>query len=125
MAVVFAESPSVKIRVHFSDSAVPALFASSNFGMESRTTFLPSVLESDFFSFASAIAKSESTNPSFNIFFVKSSVKENLLPNSETRVVCLSLVCELNVGFSMILLINTNNESFTYCGLTVMFLCFA
>ena len=42
-AVALAESPSVKIMVQLGESFVPALFASSSFGMITLDVFFPSV----------------------------------------------------------------------------------
>jgi hypothetical protein len=53
--------------VQFLESFVPALFASSSFGIKILPTFLPSVFCRDFFSLASAIAKIFSIIPSFAI----------------------------------------------------------
>ena len=64
MALVAAESPSVRIKVHSTDLFVPAQRASSNFGRPRSVRFLaPSVFLASRASFASRMACASSRTP--------------------------------------------------------------
>ena len=99
-----AESPSVKIIVHYSAFLVPAKFASSNFGIPSNLDFFlpgPRV----FASFASSLALATETilsmMPDERTSFRNFSLKTQAEPKLTGFVVSVSFVWESNEGFSI------------------------
>jgi hypothetical protein len=72
-ARAFAESPSVSIKVHLSESLPPASFASSSLGMPRIFDLLvPSVFFRSFFSLKSAQERRFSTIPELATAIVRS-----------------------------------------------------
>ena len=102
IAIDFAESPSVRIRVHWSDFFVPAQLASSNFGTIILFFFLPSVFFRSLLSFLELASRILSINSLFEqIFLIYFADSNGLEPNLLCDVIHLSLVCESNEGFSI------------------------
>jgi len=94
-AKLLAESPSVRIIVHYAALAVPASLASSSFGIPINFYFFlpgPRVLANFASSLALATLKIDSTIPDFKIAFKKGSVNSTLLPKLTALVPKLSFV---------------------------------
>jgi hypothetical protein len=85
MASAFAESPSVKIKVHYDDLSVPAALASSNFGTSNNCLFFFPPVPSARLSYAFCRASTDSTTYSTiglaRIFFINSWLKVQVEPN--------------------------------------------
>lgn len=85
MARAFAESPSVKIKVHYDDLSVPAAFASSNFGTSNSCLFFLPPVPSARLSYAFCRASIDSTTCSTiglaRIFFINSGLNVQVEPN--------------------------------------------
>ena len=114
-AIAFAESPSVRMRMHLEDWGVPAYTASSSFGIPViLDCFFPSVLDASFAFFSDANVSKCSTIPNLDtIFFRVSSDNFGELPKADTFVVNVSLVCDVKLGFSTIPTTKTASCSFT------------
>ena len=92
-ANVFAESPSVNNNLHLYDSFLPALLASSNFGIPFNIPFfLPSVFFNSLLALLSTIAKISSVISVAANFFIKLAEISHVLPKSLIEVVKVSLV---------------------------------
>ena len=128
IARAFAESPSVRIRVHSQPRDVPAKFASSSFGIpRSRCFFFPPVPSARFswaFCLASTFKITLSTIGLETSFFKKLSLNSHLEPKFLLWVVRVSLVYESNAGFSIWQLINSHRLDLTWCFFTSSFLFF-
>ena len=113
MADAAAESPSVRIRVHSCDLAVPAQSASSSLGRPRSVLRLePSVFLASFAALASRIDCASSRRP---ILIRRSAILSDLNtdPNLVAGVVRVSFVCESKEGFTMVELIKKTTESFS------------
>ena len=126
-ARLLAESPSVRIIVHYSAFLVPASLASSSFGIPNSLAFLPAGF-SDLANLASSLAlamlRIDSTTPDAKISLRNFSVNSILLPKSEALVFRVSLVCESKAGFSIKQLTNTHRFALIWWGLMTSFLFF-
>ena len=92
MAKAFAESPSVRIRVHKCDFAEPAQFASSNFGIPRIFVFfLPSLFLRSLFSLKADRFIAVSIKPIFAILSINLVSSSHLEPNFDIGVVKNSL----------------------------------
>ena len=92
-ARAFAESPSVRMRVHLSEFRVPALLASSSFGMPViRERLAPSFFFRSFDCLKLAQLRMLSTTPHLPTFFMKSGEAVHLEPKLEALSVSVSLV---------------------------------
>src|SRR6056300_2030427 len=105
MARDLAESPSVRMSVHFCDCAVPALLASSSFGIPVIRDFLaaPSVFASCFISLNLDKERSSSCMPVLRTFLKKVLVGgSNFDPKDTGLEVHSFFICDEKVGFSKV-----------------------
>mmetsp|Transcript_73218 Transcript_73218/g.212016 ORF Transcript_73218/g.212016 Transcript_73218/m.212016 type:complete len:227 (-) Transcript_73218:938-1618(-) len=104
-ASAFAESPSVKMSVHWEDIFEPASFASSNFGMpvKRETLLVPAFnfLPMSTLVFAIAAIKIKSTTPQLHTSSRNWSDNSQREPNFDCFVMSVSFVCESKAGFSI------------------------
>ena len=117
-----AESPSVRMRVHSLDFAVPAHRASSNFTMpRTDARFLPSVFLASFMRRAARMCWASSSRPIFTRDSTNLSVILGLDPNLVTGVVKHSFVCVSKLGLTITERINHVSESLRSGGVTSTF----
>ena len=118
IALVAAESPSVRMRVHSEDLSVPAQRASSNLGRPRRVVrFFPSVFLASRMARASRTAFASSRSPSFmrpSTTFPSNLGEE---PNLLAGVVKHSLVCDSKLGFTIVAFTKKTTESLSCPGL--------
>lgn len=83
MASDFAESPSVKIKVQFSENLVPASLASSNFSISLILYLFPAliVFPNLLYSLTLACCTIYSTTPLFITFFINFSLNSHFEPS--------------------------------------------
>ena len=118
-----AESPSHKINVHSDDLAVPAQFASTNFGIPRIDfVFAPSVFFADFLSFTAVNSHAASITPILAIFSQNSSLTLQDEPNLDVGVDMKSFVWLSNDGLVISQRKNNINCSLIVVGLTSTFL---
>ena len=111
MADVAAESPSVRIKVHSADRAVPARRASSSFVIPRKTErFLPSVFLTSRSDLASRTCLASSRRPSLNRESTSLPENSGREPNSAAGVVKNSLLWESKEGFTMVLFRKSTTE---------------
>ena len=111
MAEVAAESPSVRMRVHSFDFAVPAIMASSSFVIPRMVDrFFPSVFLVSRRDLASRRNLASSRSPSLASPSMSLPLYSGFDPNSAAGVVRNSLLCESKLGFTMVELMNSTTE---------------
>ena len=125
MAMVAAESPSVKMSVHWPDFGPPAHAASSSLTIP-RTVllFLPSVFLSVLSSAMAERSMMRCSMPDLKSLVTKAALTSGLDPNLAAAVVSVSLVWLSNVGLEMVHLMNKNILSLMVWGLMLASLCF-
>ena len=126
MARDLAESPSVKIKVQYSEFFVPASLASSSFGIPSNLDFFWPVKV--FAILACSFALACRTIWFMMLVLSRSLINfseiSNELPKFEDFVVRVSLVWESNAGFSMSEFTKIHSHPLTWKGLILRSLCF-
>ena len=122
MAEVAAESPSVTMRVHSRDLAVPAQSASSSFVMPRMVVrFFPSVFFASRIVLASKRNLASSISPSFTRPSMSLPEYSGREPNSAGGVVRYSLLCESKLGFTMVEFRKSTTEFLSCPGLMSTF----